>query len=155
MVFVSGLDSSESSRPSERRRGDIRDSPFAGRAKEYSWSLCQKYAPRNITPTDIDYAIDCNGRFLFFEMKTIGQSMTRGQDYFFNRLLSQLEGSAVLMIVEHEPLDSTMTMPDDVKCFEMRWFAKGGIHRRHFIGVEAFIEKYQGFFRWAERASRQ
>lgn len=129
-------------------RGDIY-SPFAGRAKEYAWSLCLKNAPRKITPTDIDYMTECNGHFLFFEMKTEGAKMPYGQQLAFERLLLSLPNRAVLMLVTHTSV-AVVNMPANLKNLEL-WVSNGlTIRRREKIAPELFTQLYAAFFSWAE-----
>ena len=56
-----------------------------------------------VSPTDIDYAIERRGRFLFIENKRPGQEIPRGQAILFDAL-QRLPGAAVL-IVEGNPVD--------------------------------------------------
>lgn len=131
-----------------RLRGNITSGPYAERAKEYAWHLCLRHAPRKITPTDIDYFVERNGRFLFFEMKTEGAKVPYGQHLALARLLLSLGGKAILAVVEHAPLDR-VEMPGDVLRFTL--WAKDGLRvvdRGPFPG-EAFIPFYVAFFEWA------
>lgn len=129
-------------------RGDIY-SPFAGRAKEYAWSLCLKNAPRKITPTDIDYMTECNGHFLFFEMKTEGASMPYGQQLAFERLLLSLPNRAVLMLVTHTSV-AVVKMPISLRALEL-WVSDGvNIRKRSNVQPERFVQLYAAFFSWAE-----
>lgn len=87
-------------------RGDIRNGPYAGRAKEYVWSTIADAFPRNITPTDIDGMVEINRCFFLFEGKTEGCEMDMGQRLCFERLLlSMPEGRAVVAVCTHPPLD--------------------------------------------------
>lgn len=128
-------------------RGDIH-TPFAGRAKEYAWSLCLENAPRAITPTDVDYMVEASGYFLFFEMKTIGAPIPKGQRIALERLLSALLGKAVLLVVSHVPLER-VELPGGVVSVDL-WVASGkGIRRFEGLAGSAFIPLYEAFFRWA------
>lgn len=130
-------------------RGDI-ETPWAMRAKEYSWSLCANLAPRKITPSDIDYVAECNGKFAFFEMKTVGEPMKGGQEMMLNRLLSSLRGQSILFIVEHQPLDR-VELPDGVVRFRCRMFPKTGEGRQTgLISGQHFPLVYSSFFDWAD-----
>lgn len=130
-------------------RGDI-ETPWAGRAKEYSWSLCLNLAPRKITPTDIDYLVECKNKFAFFEMKTIGAEMPFGQQLMFKNLLRALPGQSMLFVVEHTQLN-VVHVPVDVIKFHCRMANKEGLIRNtdDFHG-SAFPGVYKGFFDWAE-----
>ena len=129
-------------------RGDI-ETPWAGRAKEYSWSLCLGMAPRKITPTDIDYVCECNKKFAFFEMKTAGSTIPRGQELMFLRLLEKLGQSAVLFVVEHSMLEK-VTVPVDVIRFHCCRVQNGRWARSAFLPGDKFAEAYAAFFKWAE-----
>ncbi len=129
-------------------RGDIY-SPFAGRAKEYSWSLCVENAPRKITPTDIDYMVECAGHFLFFEMKQESATMPYGQRLALERLLSALVGKAVLMLVIHSSV-SPVTIPIDVLSVALWTGSKAGIKTLPNLPATLFNELYAAFFVWAE-----
>lgn len=87
-------------------RGDIRNSAFAGRAKEYVWSTLADVFPGKITPTDVDASVERNWCFYYFEGKSQGATVTDGQRIYFTRqLLSMDEGRAVLVIGTHPPLE--------------------------------------------------
>ena len=130
-------------------RGNI-VTPWAQRAKEYSWNLCLEHAPRKITPTDIDYFVESKGHFLFFEMKTKGQKMPYGQELAFTRLLSALYGRAVLMIVSHGEL-ATVKLPIDVLSLDLWADGRGhGLIRREGLDRGLFVPLYAAFFSWAE-----
>jgi len=110
-------------------RGDI-ETPWAGRAKEYAWSLMAKHAPRNITPSDIDYITECGGHFLVCEMKTGETEMKYGQRLMLERLLACLSSKSRVVIVRH-PSVERVVIPEHVVSFETwRWFdgavMKGG-----------------------------
>lgn len=129
-------------------RGNIY-SPFAGRAKEYAWNLCLKYAPRNITPTDIDYMTECNSHFLFFEMKTEGAEMPYGQRLALERLLKALPDRAALMLVSHQPVD-VVQIPIHVTAIELWVSCKSGIEVAEEIPAFMFAGLYKAFFSWAQ-----
>ena len=132
-------------------RGDIY-SPFAARAKEYSWRLCTRMAPRNITPMDVDFALDCRDKFALFEMKTEGALMPYGQKLFYEKLLRALGfNRAILMVVEHPPLDR-IELPTDVTSVQLHMLSrKGDVHEyAKVFGSESFSLLYGGFFKWAE-----
>lgn len=132
-------------------RGDIKDGPYANRSKEYVWSRCVGLAPRLITPTDIDYAVECNCHFMFFEMKTVGSVMSKGQDIFYKRLLIALEGKAILIVVTHNPVEPLM-LPSDITAIQTWRAVDGKIEiRSQDNGELGFIKLYQAFFKWAER----
>ena len=135
-------------------RGDI-VTPWALRAKEYSWSLCVELAPRNITPTDIDYVAECNGKFAFFEMKAVGTEMPYGQELMFDRLLSGLQGDSILFVVEHTKLDR-VSVPVDVVNFHCRLADKhGGMRKSETYKGTGFPIVYKGFFEWAESGEQK
>jgi hypothetical protein len=129
-------------------RGDIY-SPFAGRAKEYAWSLCLENAPRKITPTDIDYMAECNSHFLFFEMKTEGAKMPFGQQLAFERLLRELPNKGALMLVSHSSV-SVVKIPTDVLSFDLWTSTDNGISILKDIPAFMFTAVYRAFFEWAE-----
>jgi hypothetical protein len=129
-------------------RGDI-ETPWAGRAKEYSWSLCLRLAPRKITPTDIDYLVECNGKFAFFEMKKDGVQMPAGQARMFKALLRQLASDAVLFIVEHSPLDR-IEVPTDITRFKCVRFGDSDLVESRALPGLRFASVYAAFFKWAE-----
>lgn len=86
--------------------GDIRNGPYAARAKEYVWSTISSVFPRGITPTDIDGMVELNNCFFIFEGKTNGSKMDRGQGLCHKRLLlSMPEGRAVTVLGQHPELD--------------------------------------------------
>jgi len=129
-------------------RGDI-ETPWAGRAKEYSWSLCVRLAPRKISPTDIDYLVECGEKFALFEMKTEGASMSVGQQRMFAALLRRLGDSAILFVVEHTPLDR-VTMPADVVRFRCVRMDGGELRASKYLDGVHFPEVYGAFFQWAD-----
>lgn len=129
-------------------RGNIY-SPFAARAKEYAWAACLRHAPRQITPSDIDYVVDCNGRFLLFEMKSEGAEMPTGQRILLERLLEALHGKAFLIIVEHEAL-SKIDMGSDVLRFHAWTYSGGAVRRIGPFDGSHFPAVYAAFFQWAE-----
>jgi hypothetical protein len=131
-------------------RGDI-NTPWAGRAKEYAWSLCLGLAPRKITPTDVDYVVECGGKFAFFEMKTGGSEMPYGQERMFNEMLKCIGAKALLFVVEHKPLER-VSLPTDVTRFQCRRFD----HETDRVKVSQWLEgtrfgsAYAAFFIWAD-----
>jgi len=129
-------------------RGDI-STPWAQRAKEYSWHKCVSLAPRNITPTDIDFAVECAGRFMLFEFKTTGTEMGYGQRLFFERLLSRLGLGHFLMICEHPPLEK-ISLADDITRVWL-WAHDGtGTWVSDPLPGDAFVILYEAFFKEAE-----
>jgi hypothetical protein len=131
-------------------RGDIKNSVYAGRAKEYAWSLCTNLAPRKISPSDIDYYVECNGKFLFFEMKTKDAKMDYGQELALSRLLKATVGKSILLVVKHEALD-LIEMPTSVISFDI-WAAGRNNLLKKIIDMpyDSFVEVYQAFFDWAD-----
>lgn len=145
-------------------RGDIY-SPWAGRAKEYAWSACLALAPRSITPTDIDYMAECNGRFLLYEMKTEGAKIPHGQRLALERLLVTLgPKKALCVIAEHGPLDR-VSVPADMRQVEVwaplvgapeswpntrlpSW--DGMVWASGKMSGEAMAEIHASFFHWAQ-----
>lgn len=130
-------------------RGNIH-SPYAGRAKEYAWSFCMEYAPRKITPSDIDYMVESNEHFLFFEMKTEGAEMPKGQRIALERLVKAVGGKAVLMVVKHPPIP-VVEMPLDITGVEL-WTLnnRGQIQVERRVPWYWFGDLYAAFFSWAE-----
>lgn len=108
--------------------GDIRNSPYAGRAKEYVWSVVSKVLPRGISPSDIDAAIEVNSCFLFVEGKTEGQVIPKGQQMFFRRLLFQLPARRAAMLVAMHPALDEVNMATDCSSVKVAWRSDGGIH---------------------------
>lgn len=134
------------------KRGEIRNLEYFKKARAYSWSRCEKYAPRGIMPTDIDFAIECRGKFLFFEMKTEGSRMPIGQKIFFETLLASLPEKSLLMVTTHLDLEIP-TIPDDITGIETWYPSKTGLKRKIHDGNlhRRFVSLYAGFFEWAER----
>lgn len=108
-------------------RGDIRNSPYAGRAKEYVWSVVSKVLPRGISPSDIDAAIEVNSCFLFVEGKTEGQVIPRGQQMFFRRLLYKLPTRSAAMLVAIHPALEEVNMATDCNRIKVAWRTEQGI----------------------------
>lgn len=133
------------------QRGEIYNIPYFTRARVYSWQRCIQYAPRNIAPTDIDFVVECKGKFLFFEMKTDGAIMPRGQVILYEQLLTALATKAVLMVVTHKQLDIP-TMPDDIIGIETWRYINGYVRKKQHGGNmhDVFIALYSRFFQWAE-----
>lgn len=130
------------------KRGDI-NSPWAGRAKEYAWSKCLELAPRNITPTDIDFSVDCAGKFLFFEMKTENTPIPDGQRIHLERLLENMGPGHFVMVAEHPILDR-VDVPDDITKVQLWHENDGGIWKSESLPGTAFAALYRAFFEEAE-----
>ena len=94
------------------RRGDIRNSEYAWKAKQYSWSKLCPLLPRNISPTDVDASVEVDGNFLFVEFKTYGTVLQDGQRLYFERLLDMSRLSGTLFILEHERLEDVNVETD-------------------------------------------
>ena len=92
----------------------VRNPDYLRRCKVYSWDLVTRYTPRGIQPTDIEAAIEISGKFLYFEFKTSGATMPRGQWLFYERLLRTHFANAALFVCEHEPLDIVQPLHDGV-----------------------------------------
>ena len=87
--------------------GDIRNSPYATRSKEYVWSTMANVFPRRITPTDFDAFMEISSCFLVFEGKTEGTKISDGQGACFRRAINAWPlGRSVFVLGEHPPLDS-------------------------------------------------
>ena len=128
-------------------RGDI-ETPWAGRAKEYAWSLMQQYAPRKITPSDIDYITECRGHFLLFEMKSVDAPLPYGQRLMLQRLLVRLTDLSRVVVVRHPPIDRVI-VPGQVLSFETwRWHG-GKIEPREWEG-DVFVKWYERWFAAAD-----
>lgn len=87
------------------------------------------YAPRGITPSDIDFVYECGGHFLLCEMKTTDANIPRGQTLMLERLLSRLTDRSVLAVVRHAPMDRVV-VPTDVDSFETWRWVDGGVLKR-------------------------
>jgi hypothetical protein len=131
-------------------RGDIVNSGIADRAREYAYSVVSRYAPRGISPTDIDGAVETNGHFLFWEFKTEGAIMKYGQKLFWHRMLMGLAPKAVLLYAQHPRLD-TVNVPADITRFEI-WRVHDGKIKQHgpFFDTAALQQVNNAFYRWAE-----
>lgn len=103
------------------RRGDIRNSDYAWKAKQYSWGKISQLFPRGISPTDIDGAFEMNGKFLAVEFKTEGTSMPRGQALFFERWLERLRANGFILICEHPQLES-VAVENDITYISAWWW---------------------------------
>lgn len=67
-------------------RGDIRDWDKA-LATRCNWSwLSSAWGGTKISPSDIDFAVERNGHFLFIEQKPARDAMMRGQEIMLERL---------------------------------------------------------------------
>lgn len=130
-------------------RGDI-ETPWAGRAKEYAWSLMAKYAPRNITPSDIDYIVECGGHFVAFEMKTGSTEPAYGQRLMLERLLRGWTLRSRVVVIRHPPLDRVV-IPDHVEAFETWRYVDGGVLRGGPYSGEDFAPWYERWFNEADR----
>lgn len=120
------------------RRGDIRNSDYAWKAKQYSWSRISDLFPRNISPTDIDACFELNSHFLAVEFKTVGKSIDRGQRLFFDRWLYSFRERAVLFICEHQQLEFVDTTRDVLSMSVWAWDnAAGGIIKTNMMTVDA------------------
>ena len=87
--------------------GDIRNSPYATRSKEYVWSTIANVFPRGITPTDFDGFVEISSCFLVFEGKTEGTQISTGQGACFRRAINAWPlGRSVFVLGQHPPLDS-------------------------------------------------
>lgn len=139
-------------------RGDITHSPYAGRAREYSWSLCTSMAPRKITPSDIDFFVECNGHFAFFEMKSSGAKMLDGQQRALNELAKCTAGRSILFIVEHQDLDRVV-LPTECTRFMCRmWQTDGTLYKGRqspWYSGQSFPALYSAFFTWADSKTRE
>ena len=86
--------------------GDIRNGPYATRAKEYVWSTIRDAFPRGITPTDIDGMVEINNCFFIFEGKTEGKQIETGQQLALKRLMLSLPPQrAVAVLGEHSSME--------------------------------------------------
>ena len=106
-----------------------------------------KYAPRNITPSDIDYATECGGHFLVFEMKSTGAGLPYGQRLMLERLLLRLTPISRVVVVQH-PLLDRIVVPDDVLEFETWRWSGQRLESRQWPGSD-FTRWYA---RWFEAA---
>jgi hypothetical protein len=64
--------------------------------------------PRGIMPTDIDWAVDDNGRFIFAEYKSNACTWSKvpvAQRLFFTRLVALGKGQIVAAVVQHHPAE--------------------------------------------------
>ena len=130
-------------------RGDI-ETPWAGRAKEYAWSLMERYAPRKITPSDIDYIVECRGHFVAFEMKTGSADLSYGQRLMLERLLNGWTMRSRVVVIRHAPLDRVV-IPEHVETFETwRWSEDGVLRGGPYSGAD-FAEWYGEWFKKADR----
>jgi hypothetical protein len=112
------------------------ETPWAGRAKEYAWNLMLPFAPRGITPSDIDFVYECGGHFLLCEMKTADTVIPRGQELMLERLLRRLSSRSVLAVVRHPPAER-IVLPTDVDSFDTwRWLDGGVLKRRPYAGED-------------------
>lgn len=127
--------------------GDIA-TPWAQRAKEYAWSLMVPFAPRGITPSDVDFVYECGGHFLLCEMKTGDAPVPRGQTMMLERLLRCLSSRSVIVIVRHAALDRVV-VPTQVESFETwRWVDGGILKRGPWLGDDFAV----WVARWFENA---
>lgn len=110
------------------RRGDIRNSDYAWKAKTYSWGKMSQLFPRGISPTDIDTAFEMNGHFLAVEFKTEGTAIQRGQRLFFDRWLERLRCNGFILVCEHPQLE-TVAVEKDITYISAWWWdtVAGGI----------------------------
>lgn len=88
------------------RRGDIRNSEFAWKAKTYSWGKLCSVFPRGISPTDIDGTVEINGHFLHVEFKTESNPVPNGQRLYLERWLNAVRLNGVVFVWEHPVLKS-------------------------------------------------
>ena len=69
----------------------------------------------NITPTDLDGAIDYHGKaFIFIEVKLIGKELPFGQKLFLERIIDAISDNgkyAVAFVIEHDVQDVTQSIP--------------------------------------------
>lgn len=115
-------------------------------------------APRKITPSDIDFFVECNGHFAFFEMKSTGAKMLEGQQRALNELAKCTAGRSILFIVEHQDLDRVV-LPTECTRFMCRmWQTDGAIYKGRespwYVG-ESFPSLYSAFFKWADAKTRE
>lgn len=124
-------------------RGDI-ETPWAGRAKEYAWSLMERHAPRKITPSDIDYLVECRGHFLVFEMKSVDAPLPYGQRLMLTELLARLTPVSRVVVIRHPPIDRVV-VPADVLAFETWRWNGGRVETQEWEGA-VFARWYARWF---------
>ena len=134
-------------------RGNIINPRDADRAREYAYGVISRNAPRGISPTDIDGAVEANWHYLFWEFKTNGVSMKFGQRLFWDRLLTDLAPKAILIYAHHPRLD-VVQVPQEIVRFEV-WRSTGKHICRHgpFHSADELQALNDAFYRWAEHDS--
>jgi len=82
-------------------RGKARNGSLTTQVRDYSGLRFE----RNITPTDIDLAVDFGGRaFVFAELKFEGSPITTGQRKFFENLIYNLKRPAIVFVACHNAI---------------------------------------------------
>lgn len=109
-------------------RGAIRDRRFATQVKDYSgmrWG--------NITPTDIDGAVEFKGKcYVFIEAKYRDAPLPYGQQLALTRIIDDLQKPSILFVcshecAEHEDIDMAKTTVERFY-FRGRWYTLGKPH---------------------------
>lgn len=91
-------------------RGDIHSPEYARLCRLFSFHAIKDVMPGKISPTDVDNVKFCerNKHFLWFEFKTHGNQMPKGQRIAFDSLLYRGRPYDALFVCQHERLDDVV-----------------------------------------------
>ena len=107
-------------------RGNISNTEYATLSRMYTFAALRDVLPGRITPTDVDnspgtYLIENKGHFLWFEFKTEGAAIPRGQAIALERLVTRGAPSDTLLVAYH-PVIKTVNVPPDIRGLEVwKW----------------------------------
>lgn len=109
--------------------GSIRDHRAYAQGKMISFvSINKSFARFTITPTDIDFAVEQQGHFLFgeYKHKLFGKEASDGQLKTYMHLVGAMRGRAVFFFAEHstpveQDIDGGLAIVTSFICFQQQW----------------------------------
>lgn len=136
-------------------RGAIHSKEAYARAKmldHSGWNKGEDRLPRNITPSDIDAAIDNSGRILFIEISSSTASwldLQYGQRILYENLLRSANGKHVAALAKHGVIEEGHPIRTwcDIDVFSLMFYANGKISFSDSFNSD----RWPGFVkRWCE-----
>lgn len=111
-------------------RGAIRDPGSYKQLFDHS-GLAGAFARAKITPTDIEFMVEQDGRFIYGEFKYANKDLDYGQRRAFENLVRANRGLAFFFVAEHHAQRHEVIDTASCRVREVYWME--GIPRHHFL----------------------
>jgi hypothetical protein len=113
----------------------------------FDWDfLLEAFKGTNITPTDIDFLVERNYKFLIIETKSPGKNVPKGQVLALERLLKLGKGQLVVFVLWGK-------VPTEIKAMEEWHCVSGDITKIRWDRIDAqfVLSRVIAWRQWAEK----